>query len=416
MLQSSHIFLAIAYICTNQLTRCFTLDHPSTLSTNTIIIGAGAAGLATAACLVRQKIPTVILDKTQAIGSSWYNRYERLHLHTHGLLSSLPYLSFPRTFPRYPSRIQFAEYLSSYAAAFNLKPRLGQLATSVSRQHGHWVTKTREATYLSRNVVIASGYSHKPNIPAWPGQDSFPGTVLHSSAYVNGKAYNNKQVLVVGFGNSAGEIAIDLVEQGATVDMSVRDAVNIVPRDIFGFSTHVVSVLLSRLPTELADALSSNLRNFVIGDMTPYGLEKAKMGPMTMIKRENRVPLLDIGTVGLIKAGKINIQKGIDRFDGKHIMFADGSTKGYDAVILATGYTTNLDSFLPEVDAVTDEKGRIPGGGHESALPGLFFCGLHNAPAGLIRQMGIEAKQIARSIKKKPRSIPRPVTAPVHAD
>ena len=125
---------------------------------------------------------------------------------------------------------------------------------------------------------------------------------------------------MVGFGNSAGEIAIDLHEHGARVSMAVRNPVNIVPRDIFGLSTHIVSVMMSRLPTEVADAMSSNLRNFVVGDVTPYGLEKAPIGPMTMIKRESRVPLLDIGTVNLIKKGEIKIHKGIESFDQSEVI------------------------------------------------------------------------------------------------
>ena len=146
--------------------------------------------------------------------------------------------------------------------------------------------------------------------------------------------------------------------------------------------------------------------NFVVGDVTPFGLKKAALGPMTMIKKENRVPLLDIGTIDLIKKGEIKIYPGIEGFDKSEVTFTNGSKQSFDAVILATGFTTNLSSFLPDAGMVTDERGQIAGGGKESALPGLFFCGLHNAPAGLLRQIGIEAKRIAKSIKKKHASIP----------
>ena len=409
MLQSRNKFFSGLYfrrIKTQKLIE-MTGSAPHSFATNTLIIGAGAAGLAAAACLGRHRIPCVILEKEQAVGSAWLNRYERLHLHTHSWFSSLPYLSFPRDFPRYPSRLQFADYLASYAKAFDLSPRFGQSVSSVTRPNDHWVTQTQDATYHSQHVVIATGYSHKPRIPSWPGQDSFPGPMLHSSSFVNGASYAGKDVLVVGFGNSAGEIAIDLHEHGAEVSMAVRNPVNIVPRDIFGLSTHIVSVMMSRLPTEVADAMSSNLRNFIVGDVTPYGLEKASIGPMTMIKRESRVPLLDIGTVDLIKNGNIKIYKGIDSFNQSEVTFVDGVKKDFDAVILATGFTTNLDAFLPEANQVVDEKGLIAAGGKESALPGLFFCGLHNAPAGLLRQIGIEARRIAKSIRKKPRNVPQ---------
>lgn len=383
----------------------------ATLATNTLIIGAGAAGLATAACLRRHRIPSLIVEKGKNIGASWMQRYERLHLHTHSLFSSLPYLSFPRSFPRYPSRLQFAEYLAAYADAFQIRPRFEEQVLSTSQHDGYWLTETSKGAYLASNVVIATGYSNKPHLPTWPGQETFPGDMLHSSRYINGAPYKGKRVLVVGFGNSAGEIAIDLHEHGASVGMAVRNAVNIVPRDLFGLSTHMISVMLSRLPTEVADALSGNLRKLVVGDLTGYGLQKAALGPMTMIKRENRVPLLDVGTINLIKAGDIKIYPGIERFDGSRLTFTDGTQAAFDAVILGTGFTTNLGTLLPELEQVTDGAGRIPAGGRESALPGLYFCGLHNAPAGLLRQIGIEARRIARSVKKKSSHIPNP--APV---
>lgn len=384
-----------------------------TIHTNTVIIGAGAAGLAVGACLRRKRVPLVILEREAIAGSAWVQRYDRLHLHTHKHFSSLPYLSFPRDYPRYPTRLQVAAYLDLYAQAFQLTPHYEEAVTHAAYDDGLWLTTTDAAQYRSRHLVIATGYGSKPRIPTWPGQATFPGPITHSSIYTNGAALSGQRVLVVGFGNSAGEIAVDLHEHGADVTMAVRSPVNVVPRDLFGLSTQVISVMMSRLPVEVADALSGGLRRAVVGDLTAYGLEQAGRGPMAQIKYEDRVPLLDSGTVALIKSGAIRIASGIDHFDGATVTFTDGKAAAFDAVILATGFTSSVADFLEGAASITDDAGRMVNDSESTGMPGLYFCGFYNAPAGLLRQIGIEARRIARRIQQKPKSIPARMPQPV---
>ena len=90
--------------------------------TNTIIIGAGPAGLAVGAVLRRAKVPFVMLERAARIGDSWHRHYDRLHLHTPKSHSALPHHAYPRAYPRYPSRQQFVEYLDDYARTFALEP------------------------------------------------------------------------------------------------------------------------------------------------------------------------------------------------------------------------------------------------------------------------------------------------------
>ena len=385
----------------------------STILTNTLIIGAGAAGLAVGAGLRRLRIPLAILEKNDTVGSAWLGRYDRLHLHTHRRFSALPFLSFPRHFPVYPSRLQFAEYLQHYAQSFDLNPVFNAEVIAAGKDYELWKTKTADRTYVSRNLVVATGYCHTPVLPEWPGMDGFSGRILHSSEYTRGASFKDKKVLVVGFGNSAGEIALDLFESGASVAMSVRGPVNVVPRDVLGVSTHALSVMMNWLPTEVADVLSAGLRRVVVGDLTPYGLQRPAMGPMTQIKRTDQVPLLDIGTIPLIKAGKVRVVKEIERFERDTVVFTDGASERFDAVILGTGFKSNVGSFLKPVGQVVDENGKVLTSGRETNLGGLFFCGFYNAPAGFIREIGREARQIVRAIGKKPATIPQHVAETV---
>src|SRR4029077_18624023 len=90
--------------------------------TNTLIVGASVAGLASAGCLGRAGIDFIIIEKHPAVVTPWRNHYERLHLHTNKKLSHLPYKKFPSQIPVYPSRLQVVEYMDSYRQDFGIEP------------------------------------------------------------------------------------------------------------------------------------------------------------------------------------------------------------------------------------------------------------------------------------------------------
>ncbi len=142
------------------------------------------------------------------MGVSWHRHYQRLHLHTDKRHSELPFAPFPKEYPRYPSRMQMISYLEAYARRFHLEPRLGQQVVSARQANGIWEVQTQDTRYQASNLVIATGYNREPWLPTWPGQDSFQGSILHSSQYRNGEPFKGQKVLIVGFGNSGGEIAI----------------------------------------------------------------------------------------------------------------------------------------------------------------------------------------------------------------
>ena len=98
-----------------------------------------------------------------------------------------------------------------------------------------------------------------------------PGKIVHSFQYKSGEDFKGQKVLVIGFGNSACEIAIDLYEQGAIPSMAVRSPVNIIPRDILGIPILEISLLMSRLPPRMADKLNAPLLRLMFGDITNLG-------------------------------------------------------------------------------------------------------------------------------------------------
>jgi cation diffusion facilitator CzcD-associated flavoprotein CzcO len=281
------------------------------------------------------------------------------------------------------------DYLEAYAKRFEICPIFGQEVTSV-RPHGQsWVATTPDRIYQARCIVVATGYARRPVSPTWPGQARFNGVILHSSDYRSGQRFRGMRVLVVGFGNSGGEIAIDLWEQGAAPSLSVRGPVNIIPRDVLGVPIQKLAILLSRLPPGVADKIGRLAIGAVVGDYTPLGLQRATDGPLTSIARRGRIPLIDVGTTRLIRRGAIRTFPGIDRFTETGVAFANGQEERFDAVVLATGYRPALDELFPE-----------PVGGR----PGLYFCGFNVVSTGMLREIGREARGIAAAISSSARN------------
>jgi cation diffusion facilitator CzcD-associated flavoprotein CzcO len=370
--------------------------------TETLVIGASAAGLATAAALRKRGRTFEMVEAEDVVAASWRRHYDRLHLHTPKAFSALPGLAMPKSWPRYPARDQVVEYLEVYRERFDLQPHFGETVHRVERVGGRWEATTSNGVWRADNVVVATGRARVPVRPTWPGMDQYRGDLLHSSEYRNGEPWKGRPVLMVGFGNSACEQALDLVERGAKVHLAVRSAVNVLPRDFFGVLPVLpLGIVMRRLPTRVADALAWPMVRMTVGDVTKAGLRKLPYGPNTQIARDHHVPLLDIGTMKQIKQGRITVHGDLDRFTEDGAVFADGLQVALDAVILATGYRAAIGDFLVDWQAVCDSSGTPMVSGAPTALAGLYFCGMYVSPSGMLREIGLEAARISAHIDQQ---------------
>ena len=368
-----------------------------------LIVGAGPAGLATAACLKQRGIEALILEAGPSLGTAWRSHYDRLHLHTIKEESHLPGVAFDKALPRYVSRADLVAYLEAYAARFSIVPRTGESVRRIQAGQGQkagdvgFLVETSKATYRARAVVVASGYSRQPNPERLPEQERFRGKLLHSTSYRNGEAFAGQAVLVVGAGNTGAEIALDLAERGAKPTLAVRAPVNVVPRELLGMPIQRTSIRMQSLPLKLADGIGRLAGRLAFGNLARLGFPRPALGPISSIRLRQRIPLIDVGTIAAIKKGTIAVKPGVSRFTETGAVFADGSDAPFDAAVLATGFRAALAEFVA-VPGVLAEDGTPRDWRGGESCPNLFFVGYEIVPTGHLRQIAARAEAVAAAI------------------
>ncbi|KAI4304546.1 hypothetical protein MLD38_040040 [Melastoma candidum] len=331
-----------------------------------VIVGAGPSGLATAACLRDHGVPYVMVEKSDCIASLWQHRsYDRLKLHLPKQFCQLPKLPFPSHYPQYPTKRQFVSYLESYVGKFDIRPQFNEcvLLVKYDELSGLWrvrtVTTTGEVVeteYICRWVVVATGENAERIVPEFDGAEEFAGEMTHVCEYKCGEKFRGKKVLVVGCGNSGMEVSLDLSNHNAEPFMVVRDSVHVLPREVMGKSTFELAMMLMRwLPLWLVDKLLLTLAWFVLGNVEKHGLKRPSMGPLELKNTKGKTPVLDVGALEKIRNGDIKIVPGLRRFFRNSVELMNGERVDVDAVILATGYRSNVPSWLKDGEFFTED-------------------------------------------------------------
>jgi putative flavoprotein involved in K+ transport len=373
------------------------------MSADVLVVGAGPAGLAVAACLRRQGVDALIVDRGDAVGDTWAGRYERLHLHTPRVQSALPGLRMPRRFGRWVAKDDMAHYLRVYARLHSLEPRFHTEVHRLDRDDGQWVATTDAGPLTARQVVVATGYNNIPVQPRLPGQEGFDGAVIHASAYRSPAPYSGRRVLVVGAGNTGAEIAADLAQHGAVdVRLSIRTPPNIIPRQFGPLPTTLMAVPMDFLPAALVDPVNRLLQRVALGDLTRYGMPRARAGVVAQARATGVTPTIDVGLVAALRTAAVTPVAALERFEGSQAVFADGTRSTPDAVIAAIGYTTGLPAVLGHL-GVLDARGApiVTGAASAPGAPGLRFVGLWNPLKGQLFQIGLDARGVARVIRRE---------------
>ncbi len=371
------------------------------MDTQVLVIGAGPAGLAVAACLRRRGIEPLVVDRDSAVGDSWRVRYDRLRLHTPRVQSALPGMRIPRRFGRWVARDDMAQYLQAYAEHHGIRPRFQTMVKRLEPDGDLWTVNTGAERLLVRHVVLATGGTCEPWMPNWPGLDSFPGDVLHANLYRHPDRFRRRAVLVVGAGNSGAEIAADLAEGGARVWLAVRTPPHVIPRTVGPLPTTLLGVVQDRAPAGLVDPANRWVERRFIGDLTAFGMPAPSAGLIAQARATGTVPTIDVGLVEQLRAGRVTPVAAVQAFDGEQAILADGIRLKPDVVIAATGYRTGLRPLVGHL-GVLDGDGHpfVHGGTCAPSAPGLRFVGLVNSLKGLLLQINVDARAAARAIDR----------------
>ncbi|XP_072994969.1 indole-3-pyruvate monooxygenase YUCCA2-like [Typha latifolia] len=376
-----------------------------------IVVGAGPSGLAVAACLKEKGIPSLLIERSNCIASLWQLKtYDRLSLHLPKQFCELPLMPFPDNFPTYPTKQQFVGYLESYAKHFGINPVFRRTVVSAEFDAvvGLWRVRTvvdkdeedEVVEYVCRWLIVATGENAEIVVPEIDGLDEFKGPVVHTSSYKRGNVFDGKRVLVVGCGNSGMEVCLDLCNHNAYPHIVVRDKVHILPREMLGQSTFALSLwLLKWLPIWFVDLFLLLVSWLMLGDTARLGLNRPNLGPFELKSLSGKTPVLDVGTLAKIKSGDIKVHPAIKQLSDHGVEFVNGRSEDIDAVVLATGYKSNVPSWLKEKELFSDKDGlpRRPFPNGWKGERGLYAVGFTRR--GLMGA-SMDARRIANDIEK----------------
>jgi cation diffusion facilitator CzcD-associated flavoprotein CzcO len=370
------------------------IRHPaSDIRQPVLIIGAGPAGLATAYEISRRGIPYRLFERGPSLGTSWLNAYDSLRLHTGRHMSTLPGFGYQSGTPLFPTRDQFVDYLNDYAERARLKVETGSDVTGLRREGDTWIATVNFAEVRGSAVVMSTGIMSNPFTPPIAGRESFGGSIIHSVEYRRPDEYRGTRVLVVGVGNSGGEIASELGAAGADVTLLVRRGANVVPRTIAGVPIQYLAAGMRRLPRNVRKAIASAMQRISEIRVGQAVLPRPPWTPL------DAVPIIGFHLVEAIRAGKVAVQLGtIDHLEQSAAVFSDGTRREFDHIIMATGFAPALGPLGTLVRR--DERGFALRTDNVTSAdqPNLFFVGMRYDTTGAINNIKADSQEVGRRL------------------
>ena len=345
-----------------------------TVQPNTLIIGGGQGGIALGARLRQLGVPTIIIEKNPRAGDSWRNRYKSLCLHDPVWYDHLPYIDFPKNWPVFAPKDKIGDWLEMYAKVMELNYWSSTTAKSAKWDDAkkEWTVVVerdgKEIVLRPKQLVFATGMSAKPNMPKFPGMETFKGEQHHSSRHPGPDGYKGKKVVVIGSNNSAHDICAALYENGVDVTMIQRSSTHIVRSDSLmeiglgdlyseravrgGMTTAKADLVFASLPYKILHTFQIPVYDKIKEvDAEFYkGLEKAGFqldwgadgsGLFMKYLRRGSGYYIDVGASQLIIDGKIKLVAGqVEAITPNGVRLQDGREIPADVIVYATGYSS----------------------------------------------------------------------------
>ena len=359
-------------------------DHPTVC-----VIGAGSSGIAAAKALHERGIPFDCFEKSDQVGGNWVfgNRngmssaYRSLHINTSRERMEYSDYPMPKSYPDFPHHTHIAEYFNDYVDRFGVRDRI-VFETGVEHARrgddGVWtITLDTGETRTYDALAVANGHHWDPRWPepAFPGE--FNGKQMHAHYYVDNSDFRDKNVLVVGIGNSAMDIAVESSFVARNTFLSSRRGAYILPKYLFGRPLDQIGVnsLTGKLPWGFRQAILSTMYRVGVGKVQDYGL------PEPDHKLGDAHPTISADFLNRIAHGEMTWKPNLSRLDGDRVVFEDGTSEEIDIIVYCTGYKVTFPFF--DEDFVSAPDNDLP------LFRRVFSPGVDNlAFIGLLQPLG----------------------------
>ncbi len=375
------------------------------------IIGAGSSGIVAAKIMKENSISFDCFEKGSDIGGNWrFNNdngvssaYRSLHINTNRKAMAYADYPMPDDYPMYPHHSHIIKYFESYVGHFDIRKYItfNTTVTNISQQpdSSYIVTLDNGEAKKYQYVIIANGHHWKPRFPNPPFKGNFIGETIHSHEYKESAQVKDKDVLIVGIGNSAVDIAAEAARlHTGKVVISTRSGAHITPNWIWSMPfDNLANAFTSKLPLAIQRLTLSLVLWLARGKQEDFGVPKPKRPLLS------EHPTLSQDLLPLSGRGAIKFKPNIKEFQGKTVVFEDGSSQNFDILIYATGYKIAfpfLKHYL-EFDIEESNNIRLYKRVIHPDFPNLFFMALLQPLGAIMPLAELQAKWIAKIVKKE---------------
>jgi hypothetical protein len=370
----------------------------------TCVIGAGISGLTAGKMLTDYGVPYECFDTSDRIGGNWAfdnpnghsSAYESLHIDTSKHQLSFRDFPMPEHYADFPHHTQIKDYLEAYAEAFALKDRISfrnGVEHAKQRPGGGWVIRTQDGQEREFDaLVVANGHHWDPRFPDFPGE--FTGETLHSHYYVAPTKpldLTEKRILVVGLGNSAADITVELSQRTLhnQVTLSTRSSAWIVPKYIGGVPADKYYKTSPYIPLKWQRWMTQKTTPLLTGRPERMGLPTPNHKFFEAHPTQSAELPLRLGSGDVVAKGDIA------RLDGRAVHFEDGTSGEFDAIVYATGYNITFPFFDPDFISAPDNHIRLYKRIFKPGIDALAFAGFAQATPTLFPFVECQARVIA---------------------
>lgn len=331
----------------------------------TAVIGAGISGLTASKMLADYGVPYTCFESSDRVGGNWAfgnpnghsSAYRSLHIDTSKHQLSFRDFPMPEQFPDFPHHTQIKQYLDDYCAAFDLYRSI-EFGNGVEHARrlpgGGWELRTQRNEVRHFDfLVVANGHHWDPRYPEFPGE--FTGRTMHAHHYIDPRTpmdFTDQRILVVGLGNSAADIAVELSSKalGNKLTLSTRSGAWIVPKYIAGRPADKYYRTSPYIPFSWQRKIAQWGQPLTAGRPENYGLPKPNH------KFFEAHPTQSVELPLRLGSGDVIPKPNIDRFDDATVHFSDGTADDFDVIIYATGYNITFPFFDPEFISAPENK------------------------------------------------------------